>query len=296
MGYGNYSHEAHVRISKGRSKGSRGKVFKQTKCHPAMNPYGVKFRESRDSADHPNSTPVIFALDVSGSMGEIPGHMAAKTLPTFMKTLDDAGVPDPQVLFMAIGQGTHDRAPLQIGQFESTAELMDQWLTRMYLEGRGGGGNESYELGMYFAARHTSCDSWEKRQEKGFFFVTGDEPPNPLVLKREVKGLLGDDLDEDIPLASMMKELRESWHPFFLIPDLGRGRSQGPAWRGVFGDNCIVCATPDDVGYVAAGLVALTVGARLETVLARFEKTGLPADRLPGLRSAMAGYAKSIGQ
>ena len=32
-----------------------------------------------------------------------------------------------------------DAAPLQVGQFESTAELMDQWLTWTYLEGRGGG-------------------------------------------------------------------------------------------------------------------------------------------------------------
>ena len=29
---------------------------------------------------------------------------------------------------------------LQVGQFESTAELMDQWLTWTYLEGGGGGG------------------------------------------------------------------------------------------------------------------------------------------------------------
>lgn len=294
MGYGNYSHEAHVRLSKGRSKANRAKVFKQTKCHPAMNPYKVGPRESRDSADHPNSTPVVFALDVSGSMGEIPGQMAAETLPTFMKTLEDAGVADPQVLFMAIGQGSNDHAPLQVGQFESTAELMDQWLTRMYLEGRGGGGNESYELGMYFTARHTRCDSWQKRKEKGFFFVTGDEPPNPRVLKPEVKALIGDDLNEDLTIHRMFEELCQQWEPFFLIPDTGRGVRMKPLWEKVYGNRCVVCATPDDVGYVAAGLVALTVGTQLNTVMARFEKTGMPANRVAGVKKALAVYAKSL--
>jgi hypothetical protein len=294
MGYGNYSHEAHVRLSKGRTKANRKQVFKQSKCHPAMNPYGVKLRESRDSADHPNSTPVVFALDVSGSMGEIPGQLAAQTLPTFMKTLEDAGVPDPQVLFMAVGQGSNDRAPLQVGQFESTAELMDQWLTRMFLEGRGGGGDESYELAEYFTARHTACDSWDRRKEKGFFFVTGDEPPNRAVFKNEVKGLIGDDLDADLGRSEMFQELCERWEPFFLIPDSGRGVRMKPLWEKVYGNRCVVCATPDDVGYVAAGLVALTVGANLNTVLARFQKTGLPENRVAGVKKALAVYAKSL--
>ncbi len=290
MGYGNYSYQAHVKLSKGRSKSNYRQTFKQSACHPTMNPFGVAARESRDSADHPESVGVIFALDVSGSMGEIPAHMAAKTLPTFMKTLEDGGVQDPQVLFMAVGQGSHDRAPLQVGQFESTAELMDQWLTRMYLEGRGGGGNESYELAMYFAARHTTMDCMEKRQRKGFFFVTGDEPPNPHVLKREVKHLIGDDLKEDIPLASMFKELCVSFEPFYLIPDRGRGQRMSPLWTKVFGDRCITCATPDDVGYVAAALVALCEGSALETVLARFVKTGLSPERAKGVGQAISGF------
>ncbi len=294
MGYGHYSHQAHVKLSQGRSKAKARQVFKQTRCHPAMNPHGVAMREGRDSKDHPQSVGIVFALDVSGSMGEIPAELAAKTLPAFMKTLEDAGVRDPQVLFMAVGQGTHDRAPLQVGQFESTAELMDQWLTRMYLEGRGAGGNESYELAMYFAARHTALDCVEKRGQKGFFFVTGDEPPNRTVQRHEVAGLIGDELSEDIPLLAMFKELSETYEPFFLIPDRARGERQSPAWSKVYGERCVTCETPDDVGYVAAGLIALCRGVALDTVLARFEKSGLDRERSKGVARALSGFAQSL--
>ena len=148
MGYGNYSQSAHEALLKGRTNIPMQQVFKQSACHPLMNPKGVKVRESRDGSDHPQSMGIVFALDVTGSMGDIPRLMATKALPTFMKVLMDCKIPDPQLLFMAVGDAYSDRAPLQVGQFESTAELMDQWLTWSFLEGGGGGsGEESYELG-----------------------------------------------------------------------------------------------------------------------------------------------------
>ena len=58
MGYGSYSHEAHQAITQARQNAPREQVFKQTACHPLMNPHGVKLRESRDSVAHPNSMAV----------------------------------------------------------------------------------------------------------------------------------------------------------------------------------------------------------------------------------------------
>src|SRR5438067_4285705 len=147
MGHGNYSHAAHAALIADRANAGHGEVFQQRDCHPLMSPHGLKMRESRDSPDHPNSLGIVFALDVTGSMGDIPQLLATRELPTFMKLVTACGIPDPQLLFMAIGDAFSDHAPLQVGQFESTAELMDQWLTWTYLEGGGGGsGEESYEL------------------------------------------------------------------------------------------------------------------------------------------------------
>src|SRR5688500_14244711 len=108
MGYGAYSHEAHVAMTARRQGASQGEVFRQTACHPLMNPHGVKVRESRDSEAHPSSLAIAFALDVSGSMGEIPARLATTTLPHFMAALLDAGVADPQVLFMAVGNAASE--------------------------------------------------------------------------------------------------------------------------------------------------------------------------------------------
>ena len=256
MGFGGYSHDAHVALTAARSTAKVSEVFSQRgHCHEQMRPFGGKLRESRDSKDHPKSVGVIFALDVSGSMGEIPGRLATKTLPSFMKAMLDAGVADPQVLFMGIGNAIGDMAPLQIGQFESNDKLMDQWLTRIFLEAGGGGGDECYELAMYFAARHTAMDCLQKRKRRGYLFITGDENPNPFVYKDQVKRLIGDPLEADIPIRSIIEETKKSFELFYLIPDGLRGQQVGAPWRKLLGERVIVMDKPDDTSVVAAELL-----------------------------------------
>lgn len=298
MGYGRYSHDAHVALTSKRSSSSTSELFTRRGCHELMNPKGVTFRESRDSEAHPNSLGIIFALDVSGSMGEIPSYLATTTLPDFMKAMLDAGVADSQVLFMGIGYGDGDAAPLQVGQFESTETLMDQWLTWLYLEGGGGGGNESYELAMYFAARHTKMDCLEKRGRRGYLFITGDEPPNPAVSRTQVKRLIGDELDQDIPITDMVEETQRGFEPFYLIPDPGRGSRVGRAWRDLLGDRVVVMESPDDTSYVAAGLVSLLENAvpSLDALVGRFIAAGMEEAKAAGIGKALTPFAASLGR
>jgi hypothetical protein len=245
MGYGSYSHDAHEALLRPRTNLPQQQVFTQTACHALMNPKGVRLRESRDSPDHPNSIAIAFALDVTGSMGEIPDLLARQELPKFMKILLDCKVEDAQLLFLALGDATSDTAPLQVGQFESTAELMDRWLTWSYLEGYGGGQNhESYELAFYFLAEHTEMDCWVKRKKKGYLFMTGDELPYPAVSKHQVEALIGDRLDEDVPVAAAVAAVQQTFHPFFLIPDLSRRKRCERTWRDLLGDHVICMQSP----------------------------------------------------
>lgn len=117
-----------------------------TSVHEDLDPIGVTVRESRDSDDHPESLALAVLFDVTGSMGGVPRTLQAK-LPGLLGLLMRKGyVEHPQILFGAVGDATCDRAPLQIGQFESDNRMADD-LGRILLEGGGGGQlTESYEL------------------------------------------------------------------------------------------------------------------------------------------------------
>ncbi len=297
MGHGNYSHAAHSALLADRASQSGGEVFTQQRCHPLMSPHGLKLRESRDSTDHPKSLPVVFALDVTGSMGDIPRSLASQELPTFMKLLGDCSIQDAQLMFMAIGDATSDNAPVQVGQFESTAELMDQWLTWSYLEGGGGGtGSESYELAFYTLAQHTDSDSWGKRKKRGYLFMTGDELPYPAVSHHQVEAIFGEKLDEDVPIEEVIAAASEMYHLFFLIPDLSRRANCEKRWRQLLGDNVICMESPDDACAVAAAIVAVTEGVLpdLGAVSRTLGGAGVPADRTSAVLRCIEPYLVSL--
>ncbi len=294
MGHGNYSHAAHAALMADRSSLPQQAVFQQHGCHALMSPKGLKVRESRDSADHPNSLGIAFALDVTGSMGDIPNLLARQELPTFMKLLNACHIADPQLLFMAVGDATSDHAPLQIGQFESTAELMDQWLTWSYLEGGGGGsGSESYELAFYALAQHTDLDCWVKRQKKGYLFMTGDELPYPAVSRHQIEALIGTKLDEDIPIEEVIAAASETYHLFFLIPDLQRRSRCEKRWRELLGDHVICMESAADTCTVAAAIVGLTEKALpdLAAVAQTLGQAGVSGERTSAAIRALGSYA-----
>jgi len=297
MGNGNYSYTAHEALLRGRTNIPAQQVFKQTKCHPLMNPKDVRLRESRDSADHPQSLGIVFALDVTGSMGEIPKLMATQQLPVFMKTLLDCQIPDPQLLFLAVGDAISDNAPLQVGQFESTAELMDQWLTWSYLEGGGGGtGQESYELALYFLAMHSEMDCTTKRKKRGYLFMTGDEIPYPSLSKHVVEAVIGDRLDEDLSCEEIVAEVQKAFIPFFIIPDRARAKRCERRWRDLLGDHVLCLASPIDVCYVTAGAILLSEGrvSNIKELTELLKKAGMPATRKGEVIQTLTPFADLI--
>jgi hypothetical protein len=230
-----------------------------TRVHPALDPHGVRVRESRDSAEHPHSVPIAVLFDVTGSMRGVPRTLQAK-LPALLGLLLRKGyVTDPQIMFGAIGDATCDRAPLQVGQFESD-NRMDDDLSRILLEGGGGGQKtESYELAMYFMARHTAIDCYDKRGKRGYLFLIGDEMAYPALKRVEAREWLGDGLQADIPLPNLVAELTRRWDTYYILPEGASYAGDAQVlrfWRGLLGQNVIELADLDAV----AETIALTVG------------------------------------
>lgn len=234
-------------------------IFTARNINSAMNPYGINFRESRDSAEHPNSVAIVLGLDVTGSMGTVPHFLVKEGLPHMMDSILKKGIPDPQVLFMGIGDHECDQSPLQVGQFESSDELLDKWLTELWLEGGGGGNNgESYMLAWYFAARHTAIDCHEKRSAKGFLFTIGDEPVLPWVSSNFLKRLMGDGQYEDYSSAKLLSMASEKYSVYHIhIRETSSGSRQEvmDGWRQLLSGNLLIAERKNDIAEIIAGTV-----------------------------------------
>lgn len=228
MGYTSWSNDFYAdrereRVRTGASAFAYNDAIKnapieEQKCHPEMDPKGMT-RESRDSDAHPESIAIAVMIDQTGSMASTP-RVLQKALPDLMTTLIEGGCEHPQVLFGAIGDARdgRERAPIQVGQFESGIE-MDDDLGKIFMEGRGGGSfEESYQNAIYFFARHASCDCIEKRSVKGKLFLIGDEMAYPYVYKSEIERLFGDTVQDDIPLEAIVEEAKANWDIYFVIP------------------------------------------------------------------------------
>ena len=225
-------------------------IFEQNrvgKMHEMMNPSGVKLRESRDSEAHPNSIPIIMALDVTGSMGHIPLDLIRTGLPHIMNSIIAAGLPDPQILFLAVGDHKTDSAPLQISQFESGDEDLDIWLKRVWLEGKGGGnGGESYPLAHWFANYCVETDAWDKRHQKGFLFTIGDERFHQTIDVNSLKHIMGNPELGQIDSKQEIQDAAHKWNTYHLLPG-AESDDSFRQWQDVLGERAMFLSSYKEI-------------------------------------------------
>jgi hypothetical protein len=267
----------------------------QAAVHPKMNPRGVAVRESRDSAAHPESHAVAVLFDVTGSMQGVPRVLQAH-LPQLMGLLIRKGYLDhPQILTGAIGDATCDTAPLQVGQFESGIEIEED-LGRLYLEGGGGGHiTESYELALYFMARHTAIDCFEKRRRRGYLFVIGDEIPYPKVKRTEVAAVIGDGLQGSVPVERVVAELRQTYDVYHVLPQMTNNWDNPTVhrrWAELLGQNALRLEEPAGICELIASTIGVTEGkVDLEHVTDDLRETGASTDVARAVTRTLAAIA-----
>ncbi len=245
MGGGTFDAGAYRAFTSTTAGKTTDKIYTSRALHKNLNPYGVRVRESRDSADNPNSTPLIVALDVTASMGILADVIAREGLGTlFTGILDRKPISDPHVMFMGVGDANCDSAPLQVSQFEADKRIIEQ-LTQIYLE-HGGGGNdfESYNLPWYFAAFHTVHDSMEKRGKRGYLFTIGDEEAPQPITKAQIKQFIGDDIEADLSTQDLLQLAQRTYDVHHVIIEEGsHARSHMSAvvesWQALLGQRVI---------------------------------------------------------
>ena len=231
MGCGSFSSSsfAAYSVTNGRSYDSAtGRVSGQTytahRIDEKMKPYKV-MRECCNTDEHPNTIPVILALDVTGSMGSACMETAA-ALGTIMTDLYKR-FKDVQIMVMGIGDLVYDRAPIQISQFESDVRIAE-WLDKIWLE-FGGGGNsyESYSAAWYMGLYHTKLDAFDKQGRKGIIITMGDEPLNPYLPEGGISTVVGDSLQGDVDTKELYNDACKKFDIFHIAVD----NSSSSYWR-----------------------------------------------------------------
>lgn len=246
MGHGTFDRKSYDTFSRSTVGKSTAEIYGSRGLHESLNPHGVKVRESRDSEDNPEATPIIIGLDVTGSMGIIADTLAREGLGVLINNiLDRKPITDPHVMFMAIGDANCDSAPLQVSQFEADNRIVEQ-LTQIFIE-HGGGGNrfESYNLPWYFAAFHTVHDSIEKRGKRGYLFTVGDEEAPGDLTAEQLKKFIGVDVQSDSLSTEMLLKLAQRSYDVFHVVieegDYARRRldSVMSSWTNLLGQRVI---------------------------------------------------------
>ena len=222
MGGGSWHEEDYISYSKksGRTIDKDGfsstqNMFELRHLDKDLDPHNV-IRECHDSEEHPNTIPVILALDVTGSMGSAC-KKTAQSLNVIMKNLYKK-YKDIEFMIMGIGDLAYDGAPIQASQFESDIRIMEQ-TDKIYFEAGGGGNSfESYTAAWYFGMHNCKLDCWE-RNKKGIIITLGDEPLNPYLPIHELNRSLGCNVKQEIDTKSLYEEVKQKYDIYHIAID-----------------------------------------------------------------------------
>lgn len=219
MGAGRWDHMAWGDYARRNVHGrSQSELFGARGMDPDFDPARIFRRESCDSEDNPQSTPIILASDVTGSMGFIAQALMTDGLNTLATEIyERRPVSDPHVMVMAVGDAKTDRAPLQVTQFEADIRLADQ-VRRLWLEGGGGGnGGESYSAAHAFAGLRTDVDSIRKRGKKGYLFTIGDEPIHDGLARGELERIFGERFERGLSARECLSLAERQYEVFHVV-------------------------------------------------------------------------------
>jgi len=252
-----------------KSKSSR-EIFTNTSgCHEDLDPAKIKIRESVDSEANPESTPVIVCVDETGSMGHLATEIIKRSLGVIVQGIyDRKPVTDPHILLAAVGDMYCDSAPLQVTQFEADVSITEQ-IEKFYIEGNGGANNgESYPAIWWFAQNKTVCDSINKRGRRGYIFTIGDECPLPMILKEHIKRFMDVDIQSDIKIEDLLKDVQDKWHVFHLITPTTATEHQGAIkrWRELLGQQTIIVPDHEKLGEIIVSTMQVNEGENLDAV------------------------------
>jgi len=265
MGGGGTYYDRDVRPS--RTRGARGyssdaarATSRQSNLHTAMTAKGRPLV-------CPVKSPLVYAFDVTGSMGRLPRILWDK-MPMIVGQIIARGyLEEFQMCFAAIGDRHHDRVPVQIGSFDSP-RAADDWMQKIYFESGGGGNDvESYELAAYYFANMVDMTA----AETPFFLFTGDEGFFDDIPPAVIRKHLDPNYEGEVALKSVdvFETLLEKFagNVFRIHRHYRRNDQVLSQWREALGEQRVIELPHDNdgdlaIGDITLGLFAVASGAR----------------------------------
>lgn len=227
-------------------------AYKKSGIDPSMDPRNSKnfVRECCENAEHPNTLPIILALDVTGSMGHTAIEVSKKL--NIIVTNAIQSCPDAEFMVMGIGDVECDSDPIQYSQFEADVRIA-QCLDTIYFEGHGGGNAyESYTAAWLIGSRRTKCDCWN-RGKRGLIITIGDEPINPVLECNDLHRALGESITQaDIRTSDLYKEVLPKYAVRHVVINHHYGRDEyyagcAKSFANVIGAENVVISSVDKV-------------------------------------------------
>jgi len=175
-----------------------------------------KIIDPRKQIHSQSTTPLIIAVDVTGSMASWPFEIFDR-LPLLYNTLSQYRE-DLEICFAAIGDANYDRWPLQVTTFAGGFDL-EQLLGSLYGEGGGGDAPESYGLFAHWVNTHVTVPN---ATELPFLIIFGDAPMHPKVSGRHISHYLGNTQPGNVDAIKAWQQLCQGWNSWFLRRPTGK--------------------------------------------------------------------------
>eukprot|EP01080_Neovahlkampfia_damariscottae_P001939 gene1939-1447_t len=272
------------------------------KLHKSCDP--TQYTETNTKIYCTHKSPIIFALDVTGSMGDWTKVIYDK-LPMFYGQIVHKKyvreilkityqLDDPAVSFCAIGDVKSDDAPFQVTDFGQGKQI-DELISKIYLEGGGGGNSiESYDLAGYFINNFMDMT----QSKIPFIFFTGDEGLYTTLKKKHLKEYFNIN-EKDQSVEEIFSELTKNYNVFHLHKpywDEKADEKIKQQWGEHIGEeNVLVFESAKACVDVMLGAIALKSGSRtLEKYIKDMEDRGQERERIEEVTKSLTNLSLKL--
>jgi len=238
--------------------------------------------------------PIVFALDVSGSMSDWPQIIYDKMPMFYGQIMMQKYLTDPSISFCAIAD-YDDSVVMQCSKFAKASEI-DEQITKIHLGGGGGPEQrcEAYELPGYFYNYKVDFENCELP----FFFLTCDEEYHSEINKNYIESFLGVSVEmQTVKGKKIFQDLMQKYNLFIIKKPYNSQLEPGELnkWIDTVGkERVLVIENPKASIDLILGAIAVTNGLTLEKYVEDMRIRGQTEDRISQVSKSLSVYYDAI--